>query len=245
MIVQRSCRLLRLQTRFFACCLVGFVACKSSTAPEAPPGPPALPDLALIAATQPANAPTQVDDYFTNSFGYLRSTFGDFDRAKGSPATGKHPEWSWLTSIGTWDIILRAKALSENQFEWQSTVDFNEDGQVNWNRWAGNISADGYSGAVAFRTRDNRNVIIDLTWVRDEQDILSFLSETHELPSTENELVITEITARPDGTVEMVVKMADSRVKIFEANWDASGAGSWAAFDASTGQQTGGGTWSS
>ena len=66
----------------------------------------------------------------------------------------------------------------------------------------------------------------------------------HERPQTERAAVLIDITGRADNSGELLVRDENGNT-ILTANWDASGAGVWAAYDASSGQQTGSGTWRS
>jgi hypothetical protein len=223
--------------------VLALLACKSSNAPDEVRPAPQLPSKALIAINGPVNAPVEVDDYFADATAQLNSAFTDFERAGQSIPAGKDPQWKWTSTLGTWYIIITANIVDEGGVAWTELVDFNEEGRSNWTRWTGTIRADGATGTLDFYAITDGGVVQTATWTRDDQDLLTVVTQVYEVPSTDEGGFIAEVTAHPDGAVEMAIKTQNSRAKFFEAVWDVSGAGSWISYDRTNGQQTGSGDW--
>lgn len=224
-------------------CSLWLFACKTSTPPQPPPGPPELPALAPLDVPTPRNAPVPVSDYFAHSFGLFRGVLWDFDQARKVTVAGTYPEWRWTIQFGGWDLLIHAEAGSENWFNWKEIVDFNEEGRMPWQRWSGAIRADGLEGALAFYALDSRNETINLNWSLDAPGILQFVSRTTEFASAAISPAITEVTTTPADSVKMIIKTPDTRVMIFAAFWDSTGAGEWTSYNAITGQPKDNGDW--
>lgn len=236
-------RMVSLRESLLLFLLPHLLACQSSQAPEAPPSPPPLPDRALITIDSPGNTPAVVTDYLTRASGNLISAFNDFERARQTSPRGEYPEWRWTTKFGTWDLTIYAKIVSDDQVAWHEIVDFNEPGRNTWKRWEGTLQSGGASGTLEFFGLSTQQVETTTSWARDAAGDLNVSSQFYELPTTESRQLLAGIAVQADGAVSMLIELAPTGPRIFEAAWDGSGAGSWVSYDAVFGQQIDSGSW--
>ncbi|MFQ5752552.1 MAG: hypothetical protein ACE5HI_11195 [bacterium] len=212
------------------------------TEPE--PTPPQLPDKSIMLINFPTNAPSQVNDVVEELTTDIIYCFQMFDSAKGENPIGKHPNWTWRTHYETthenFEVTIIAKVVSENSISWEIILDGTHFGTSydNFLFLEGTTQPDGKSGSLDVYSFYDNEILIELGWTKNKQGVLS-LSDDNPSPSY---LKRFDLIGHPDGSGSLTVTKKD--IKIFEASWDATGAGSWVTYDATTGQQTDSGSWS-
>lgn len=225
---------------FFLIYLLFTAACKES--PNTPQQrvhvPPILPDRSIIKYNYPANAPAEVDTSLGECRGDLNFVFILMEFAKDSLPEGQYPEWMWSVETSPYAMIIKAKVLAENIVQWQIVLNsdevIGENFPNNWLQSTGTITDRDKSGAFDIFEPFNENLLAQTTWSRNDDGTLEM--------NTQKNQKNYQFISNPDQSGNIVV--TGQSIKLFEASWDASGAGSWASFDASTGQQTGNGEWS-
>lgn len=220
-----------------------FAACSDSpNTPQQQQGPPQIPERVAVQLALPANAPQAVKTYLNSTFILYNTLFNLFDVVRNNPAQGTHSNWSWQADFDPWQLIVQAMTLSEQKSEWK--VILNGSGLENWLSSTGIIQAGGATGEWTFYLFDSETIDATSSWSRDAQGALVVTTLLHERPQTERAAVLIDITGRADNSGELLVRDENGNT-ILTANWDASGAGTWASYSAARGQQTGSGTWRS
>lgn len=225
----------------FAVITLNMLCSESPTPPqEQPPGPPQLIGLSLLTFRLPANTPTEVINTSNEGLADLSFALQMFSRAGGKAPLGQHPDWEWKTDSFPYELIVKAKRLNTETVAWELRMDGGENsGSIVLNNWLaadGTTQNDGKSGAFKIYQTATTRIDAEASWTLDDQNVNTIHSETNGKRF--------DYTGNPDASGNFSVHTTSGQ-KLFEASWNASGAGSWAAYDAATGQQTGSGTWSS
>ncbi|MFQ5629380.1 MAG: hypothetical protein ACE5I1_11515 [bacterium] len=224
---------------YFIVILLFIFGCRES--PNTPqkeisPGPPILPSRGIIKIDFPINAPAEVDTIFSESIGDLNFVFILIEFAKDSTAKGQYPDWTWRAKASPYNMEIKAKILAENVVQWQIILDSDQvvEGPYpeDWLQSKGTITDNGKSGSFDMFEPFNANLLAQSNWSNDNNTLII---------NTKKDQKNYEITANPNKSGKVVV--TKQIVKIFEASWDATGAGSWISYNPVTGQQTGSGTW--
>ena len=220
---------------------IGYLACNDSpTQPEQTPGPPQLIGLSLLTYRSPANAPAEVKSASGEGLADLSFALQMFSLAGGKAPLGQHPDWEWKGELPPYELIVKAKRLNAETVAWELRMDGGENsGSIVLNNWLaadGTTQNDGKSGAFKIYQTATTRIDAEASWTLDDQNVNTIHSETNGKRF--------DYTGNPDASGNFSVHTTSGQ-KLFEANWDTSGAGAWAAYDAATGQQTGSGTWSS
>ena len=218
----------------YFCAILGFLslaACaETPTTPELPVPPP-LPEKSLITINWPTNLPAQALDYAGEVLGSLKITFNQFESARPKKPENEDSSWTWRYDDGPFIIWIHATVLAAEEVSWEIELEPTSIPKRVYSK--GTTNSNGRSGAWDYYDVDN--IIFEkLTWLRDAQEKF-VVNATRYLKEY-------DITANADDSGSLIVK--EREVKIYEATWDASGAGSWVSYDPSTGQQTDSGNWS-
>lgn len=219
---------------------LALAACRESPSrPELPPGPPQIPDRATIQIRKPANAPSEVLHFYREAYADLSVCSDLLETVKGQDPQGKHPDWSWRADFNPWQLIVKARVFEEDSVWWEIRLDGS--GLEQWLQSGGITNRSSTYGSWEIYEFARSNAVAKVTWIRDEGDSLRIRTQLFEGETVDRSADHLELTGSPDGSGNLVVERGG--VKIFEAQWDSSGAGSWTSWDAVTGNQTGSGTW--
>jgi hypothetical protein len=226
-------------------------ACKESpTAPEPEPEPPNLPAPEAVTVALPQNAPDPVQSHYTQIYGPLALALQHSANIKNVVPKHDGTTWTWsYTPAGAGPIIVIIKAveLSGDSSAW--TISWNGDiGGANLNNWIsaeGKISADGLYGRWKFYLFRSVFLVGTAIWRKSSHNAIVIeaarLRDVDPNDDIDGVYVNYRLIGNPDGSGNLEV--TEKSIKIFAAAWDSSGAGTWSGYDASTGQQTGGGSW--
>jgi len=197
---------------------------------------PAIPETLQFTGPQSSNAPEHLQQVLNliNSYTSLGNLILSAVRFSSPESSGN--THTWAIQIDSLAITVQATPLGEDQVEWVITVDGSYQG-ISYDQWVymrGTASKDGSSGSWQIHEEGTTRVVATLEWQVDKQGVRKgnfFILETG---------VKYVIVNNPDLSGRLTEYLND--VKVFEAVWDSSGAGSWTSWDAS-GTLTGSGTW--
>lgn len=211
------------------------LACKESPS-EPKPEPPQFPNNPLAQIRFPTNAPSPVKEVVDEITTDIAGCFFYFDLVKDKIPAAKPPDWTWGTRHRESEVTIKARVQGENSVSWE--IILNGGTYNNMLYLAGTTHSDSKSGSLnLFSQTRIGEILIELTWSRNEQDVL-LVGDNNPDPLNPQRF---DLIGYPDGSGSLIMKEKDT--KIFMAIWDASGAGSWFSYNPGTGQQTGSGTW--
>ncbi len=199
---------------------------------------PKLPTQDQFTLKVPTNAPPQVQGIAQTLNGMVALGFGYINQAANSEPTGSNGTWEWkATSQGLTITIKAVYDEAEQQVTWTATLNGTDQTSGttfnNWTFLSGTTDMDGANGHITIFETNSTTVLAEIDWTT----------------SASNERTITltsgattwKAVVKSDGSGSLMVM--ENGKKTFEASWDASGAGTWATYDATTGEQTGSGSW--
>jgi hypothetical protein len=227
---------------------LGFLCLSScKEAPTPPPvklTPPSLPSTAAIQVSLPVNAPAQVRDSYNEIYSSMNGVLRLYENIiKDNRSTRRYSLWTW-TSVSPFGMItLEADALAGDSSVWK--IYYNGLNLNNWISATGKVSLDSKFGAWQFYMPNSTVLNGSFNWLKNDRNVLTITatrfydaSPFDDLPST---YIDSKLSGQPDNSGSLAA--FDQGVKIFEAIWDAAGAGWWAAYNSITGKQTAGGSW--
>lgn len=219
----------------------------SATAPKH--DPPNLPAEESVVVNLPQNAPQQVRDYYGQVDRPFKTALEHSTRIKGMKPVNNQATWTWTFlpgGAGLPAVTLKAVALPGDTIHW--TISWNGDvGGVVINNWVsaeGKTTSDGKYGDWKFYVFNTSSLDRTAAWRKSDDGVLTINAAHQRAPGPADDVSANFgflLLGNPDGSG--VLQVSQDGVKIFEAIWQASGAGIWAAYDASTGQQIDGGAW--
>jgi hypothetical protein len=195
----------------------------------------------------PQNAPTQVRSFYDQVYSRLPPAPQHFAAIKNITPKNTGNTWTWEyipPGSGGMLVTLKAVLLAGDSSQW--TISW-QGGLLSsvWISDEGKITADGKYGSWKLYYFNGTFLERTAVWQKNDQNIIVINATRWHYPDPASELfgIYREflLTGSPDasGTLQAI----EQGIKIFEAVWQASGAGTWAAYDASSGQQTDGGSW--
>ena len=211
------------------------MACGGSPS-EPEPEPPQLLNESLIQIDLPVNVPSEVIIFYDTTLLDLKSRIFDIVEEVNNPnPRGGHPDWQWSATIGPGQATIKATTLKDNTVFWEITVNVpGQIGQEDLLLVTGTTSFDLRTGFWEFPDIVTSEIVASSSWSRSDQEVLTITTDVPEKVRS------FQLVGKPDGSGSLGVESYGAR--IFEANWNNSGGGSWASYD-SSGQRTGGGLW--
>jgi hypothetical protein len=224
---------------FSLCALLAFTAC-SINSPNNPNDsnntPPAIPSLAALTIRVPQNAPTNIQGMVIAANSITGLGYAYINAVTNSQPAFDNGEWTWKYNNGSLAITLIASSNSDGSVNWQLVLDGTETTTntvfSNWTAMTGTSSQDGMSGNWVINNLNSTEAAGNATWQTDSQGNVTVKLTTDAL--------VVDAKGNTDGSGEIIIVQNDK--KIYEATWTASG-GTWIAYDPSTGQKTGEGSW--
>lgn len=235
----------RIKLASIVCGLASIWACGNDESPtnSNKPVPPKLPAASTVSINLPQNAAAPVRSFYNNVYVLLNGVLNHYEKVKNQIPTYSNPIWTWTYNIAGFHITLEAVALTADSSSWK--ILFSGNALNNWISATGKATADGKYGTWRFYFLNSTALQGSAIWQKNDQNVLAIdatqfrdLSPTDDIPGS---FVDIKLIGNPDGSGSL--KVTEKGAKIFESTWEASGAGSWAAYDPVTGQQTDGGSW--
>ena len=151
--------------------------------------------------------------------------------------------WTWTSASPFGTITLEAAVLAGDSSRWK--LYYNTINANNWISAEGKVTADGKYGAWKFYQSNSTTLNKNLIGLKTAQGVLtidaSHFYDASQIDDTPSTYIVSQLIGRPDNSGSL--EAFDHDVKVFEAEWDATGAGSWAAYNQITGRRTEGGSW--
>ncbi len=92
-------------------CLTLAACSESPSRAELPPGPPEIPDRASTRVSKPADAPSEVLQFYREVYADLRVCFDLLETVRGQNPEGGHPDWYWRSDFKPWQLIIMARVF--------------------------------------------------------------------------------------------------------------------------------------
>lgn len=236
-----------LRNRTLAAALIGFLllsSCKNNGSSSLNPleqgqNAPKLPTADRFTLKVPANAPTEVQLIGQTVNAMVSIGFAYLNAAATQEPTGSNGTWEWkATSQGLTVTIKATYDEAEKVVSWSVTIDGTDQqsGQTfnNWVAMNGTSDMEGASGHIYIYSPNSTTVASEVTWTTNNDELQFTIT---------SEGTTWQAVVKSDGSGS-ITTMTNGK-KTFEASWDASGAGTWASYDPTTGEQTGSGSWTS
>lgn len=228
----------RTKLAFIVCGLLIVGACGKDESPtnSNEPVPPKLPAASTVSINLPQNAAAPVRSFYNDVYVPVNGVLNHYEKVKNQIPSYSNPIWNWTYNSAGYHIMLEAVALPADSSSWKILVSGNS--LNNWISATGKATADGKWGAWRFYLYNSTALQGSAIWQKNEQNVLAIdatrfrgLNPTDEIPGN---FVDIKLMGNPDDSGSL--KVTEKGAKIFESMWEASGAGSWAAYDPVTGQ---------
>jgi|GEM_PF-2538457 hypothetical protein len=187
--------------------------------------PPEIPELIIFKAPNssavPAALKNSIDQFNANmATGYTYLSIATINKPN-----KKDNRYVWEVKAGGFTAIIEAVPAENDQVNW-SVVISGSDGNVTFNNWKameGTSNRSGKKGEWHIFKENSTEELGVYNWeVReDDSKFGSFTMST--------EAIRYEVVNNPDGSGSFV--KYENGIKVFEATWNASGAGSWTEWD--------------
>lgn len=227
------------------CGLIGIGACNKDNSPtnSVKPIPPKLPAASSVSIKLPQNAVAQVRSFYNYVYASMNGALNHYENVKNQIPTYNNPIWTWIYNAAGYHITLEAVALAGDSSSWKILISGNS--LNNWISATGKATADSEYGVWRFYLYNSTVLQESAVWCKNGQNAITIdavwfrdLDPADDIPGN---YIDIKIAGNSDASGSLNVM--EKGIKIFEASWGVSGAGSWAAYDPSTGHQTDGGSW--
>lgn len=206
---------------------------ESPKAPPPEPVPPILPDKSLIQIYLPESAPPRFQEFVGGavSAGQYMMTF--IEPARTTPALREPPKFTWRYKAGTYDVIIKADVLSDQDIAWECR--FDGGGFDNVLAFTGTSVRDFSSASWELFNFTNGQSWMTTTWQRTPGSQVQILTQVPRM------LRNYEIVGRADSSGTLIVSWEG--VVQFHAQWGGDGHGQYNEYHRLTGQPIGSESW--
>ncbi len=151
--------------------------------------------------------------------------------------------WTWAFTQGTLTLTATATTQTDGSNAWSVKLNGKDPStDSTYNNWiavTGTSSADGKSGD--FKTYNINSTVLagEIVWSTDASNKLTATFTAYTNGTASGKSIVTN---NADGSGELDSYVGT--ILVFKSTWVAAGTGTWWTYDATTGNQTGTGTWS-
>ncbi|MEE9169700.1 MAG: hypothetical protein V3U73_08025 [bacterium] len=186
---------------------------------------PNIPQLIIFRGPDSPNAPQELGTSLGLLNGKTATAFNYLSLANLLSPEADENKFSWEVTYGQFNALIEARKIANGTVDWTLTLN-GSDGTVTYNNWVamrGNSDMDGASGTWRFFAENSATEMAQFTWEIDDNEqrfgtlILNDVGRLYDVMNHPNK----------SGSLEV----KENGVKVYQATWDASGAGSWTAWD--------------
>lgn len=220
----------------FIIVMIAFPSCsKSTTGPEEETTAfsPTIPDKSIIEFSYPVDAPDQVNEFLGQTVSGLSYIFLFMELLKNKTPNVSQSSYTWHGRNNSQDISLQATKTETDSIYWEYRLDGGS--YENWLHFSGHTSLNNQTGFWKVYQFGLSKVLMFSSWLRDQSNRLTI---NNYVPYNVRNFNLTVDT---NGNASLVV--IGNNVRIFEADWDVSGHGSWISYNYPLGTKSENGSW--
>ncbi len=210
----------------FLALLVVSVGCLDRNNPNDPQNAaPEIPQLILFHGPSGNGVPEALQNSIEEFNANMATGYTYLSIATITSPDANDNRYVWQVSAGGFTAVIEAVKQEDDTVEWTVTISGSDANHSydNWVALRGTSNMEGTEGEWHIFEENSTNEVGVFVWSVDDHGV------KHGQFTAHSGDVVYEITNNPDGSGSFVKKV--NGVKVYEAIWDASGAGSWTSWD--------------